>query len=74
MNLMSQREEEARKVYEKYRDSYSKGNSEAFSSTLDTGYGLSITPDIVKGHGGRLDMLSEENASTTFTISLPFEN
>jgi|GEM_PF-481785 len=38
--------------------------------TEGTGLGLSITNDIVKAHGGELDLSSTENEGTTFTIQL----
>jgi len=40
MNLTRQQEAEARKVYEKYWDSYSKGDLETFSSILDESFEL----------------------------------
>lgn len=36
-----------------------------------TGLGLSVCYRIVKEHGGRIDIRSEENKGTTFTISFP---
>jgi nitrogen fixation/metabolism regulation signal transduction histidine kinase len=36
-----------------------------------TGLGLSIASRIVKEHGGKIDVLSEEGKGTTFTILLP---
>jgi signal transduction histidine kinase len=36
-----------------------------------TGLGLSLSYDIVKAHGGKLKVESEEGKGTTFTISLP---
>jgi two-component system NtrC family sensor kinase len=36
-----------------------------------TGLGLSLVRDIVKGHGGRLEVFSEQNRGTLFTIRLP---
>jgi signal transduction histidine kinase len=37
----------------------------------NTGLGMSITNDIVKAHGGIIQVESRENESTTFTIQLP---
>jgi two-component sensor histidine kinase len=75
----------ARKVYENYWESYSKGDLEAFVLTLDetyeiigtseseifhtTGLGLSITNDIVKAHGGKLN-ISSSPGGTIFKILL----
>ena len=37
-----------------------------------TGLGLSLSYDIVtKGHGGRLEVESEEGQGTTFVVSIP---
>jgi signal transduction histidine kinase len=45
-----------------------------FFSTKEegTGLGLSIANRIVKDHGGRLDLDSQEGRGTTFIITLPF--
>ncbi|TVR26739.1 MAG: sensor histidine kinase, partial [Balneolaceae bacterium] len=39
--------------------------------TQGTGLGLSITNDIIKAHGGGLDITSEPGKGSVFTISLP---
>lgn len=39
--------------------------------TEGTGLGLSITHDIIKAHGGTLDVVSSEGTGTTFVIHLP---
>jgi len=39
--------------------------------TAGTGLGLYITNNIVKAHGGSMEIKSEEGVSTTFTITLP---
>ena len=36
-----------------------------------TGLGLSISYGIVRDHGGRIDVQSEEGKGSTFTITLP---
>ena len=38
-----------------------------------TGLGLSICYSIVKDHGGSIEVESERNRGTTFTITLPVE-
>ena len=42
--------------------------------TQGTGLGLSITNDIIKAHGGSLDLSSSANRGTIFTIKLPARN
>jgi len=39
--------------------------------TQGTGLGLSITNDIIKAHGGQLDIKTQEGNGSTFVISLP---
>jgi signal transduction histidine kinase len=39
--------------------------------TQGTGLGLSITNDVVKAHGGRLEIESRIGEYTTFTVQLP---
>jgi signal transduction histidine kinase/streptogramin lyase len=39
--------------------------------TDGTGLGLSISHDIIKAHGGTMNILSSSSSGTTFTISLP---
>jgi signal transduction histidine kinase len=38
------------------------------------GLGLSYVKDIVEMHGGKLEVQSEVNIGTTFTIYLPYEH
>jgi PAS domain S-box-containing protein len=37
-----------------------------------TGIGLSLVQELVRQHGGRIDVASVEGAGTTFTVSIPF--
>ena len=39
--------------------------------TEGTGLGLSITNDIIKAHGGSLEVTTKQDEGTTFTIKLP---
>ncbi|MBI2556962.1 MAG: hypothetical protein HYW13_06055, partial [Planctomycetes bacterium] len=39
-----------------------------------TGLGLSIVHRIVDNHGGTIDVKSERNKGTAFTIRLPIKN
>jgi len=40
-----------------------------------TGLGLSMSYDIItKSHNGKLQVTSQENTGTSFTINLPFQN
>ena len=39
--------------------------------TEGTGLGLSITNDVIKAHGGELDLSSEASSGTTFIIKIP---
>ncbi|NBC02861.1 MAG: sensor histidine kinase [Bacteroidetes bacterium] len=38
--------------------------------TAGTGLGLSITHDIIKAHGGSLDINSTKHRGSTFTVTL----
>jgi len=62
------RKEHAAKLFEKF---YRVPGSDKIAS--GTGLGLSITKKIVEGHGGSIEINSEENIGTTFTVHLPVE-
>jgi len=38
-----------------------------------TGLGLSLSYDIIKAHGGKIEVESEENRGTDFIITLPLK-
>jgi PAS domain S-box-containing protein len=57
-------EENMRKVFEPYFTSKKTG----------MGIGLATTLSIVQSHKGRIDVQSEENVGTVFTISFPINN
>jgi len=42
-------------------------------SSGNAGLGLAICKAIVAAHGGSMDVTSEENAGTTFTVRLPID-
>jgi PAS domain S-box-containing protein len=42
--------------------------------TKGTGLGLWVTQDIVRHHGGRIEVTSEEGAGTTFNVILPVDS
>lgn len=42
--------------------------------TEGTGLGLSITHDIIKAHGGRLDLESTTGEGTIFSITIPVDH
>ncbi|HBG00274.1 MAG TPA: hypothetical protein DDW87_01680, partial [Firmicutes bacterium] len=39
--------------------------------TGGTGIGLAVTAEVIKGHGGRIEVQSEPGVGSTFTIYLP---
>jgi signal transduction histidine kinase len=65
---MGMKPEHAEKLFQKF---YRVPGSEKYAT--GTGLGLSITKKIVDGHGGSIEVSSEENQGTTFTVNLPID-
>lgn len=61
------KEEELAHVFEQYW----RGSSASAGLTSGTGLGLYICKQIVESHGGRIEMESQEDKGSTFTIYLP---
>jgi len=61
-------EDEQSKIFEKFYRVKSHRDQ-----VPGTGLGLSIVKQIIHGHGGMLDLTSEVDVGTTFTIALPYE-
>jgi K+-sensing histidine kinase KdpD len=62
------RKEHLARLFEKF---YRVPGSERIAS--GTGLGLSISKKIIEGHGGNIEINSEENVGTTFSVNLPVE-
>ncbi|MBQ9915385.1 MAG: HAMP domain-containing protein [Clostridia bacterium] len=60
--------EEVQKIFDRF---YRVDKARA-RETGGTGLGLSIAQDAVKLHGGHIEVLSEEEAGSRFTITLPY--
>ncbi len=58
--------DEQARLFEKF---YRASNAEAYGSGL--GLGLFISGQIVRGHGGRIEVESEEGKGSTFSVVLP---
>ena len=50
---------------------FSQIDSSISRSNSGTGLGLSIVKELIQLHGGRVDVVSTENAGSTFTVHLP---
>jgi signal transduction histidine kinase len=55
-------------------DKYYQGGNKATGGEKGVGLGLSIVREIVVAHGGRIDVASEVNHGTTFSVFLPTED
>ena len=60
--------EEVQKIFDRF---YRVDKARA-RETGGTGLGLSIALDAVKLHGGHIEVKSEEEAGSRFTITLPY--
>ncbi len=61
-------EDEQSKIFEKFYRVKSHRDQ-----VPGTGLGLSVVKQIIHGHGGEINFISEEDVGTTFTITLPYE-
>ncbi|MER2088828.1 MAG: HAMP domain-containing sensor histidine kinase, partial [Sporosarcina sp.] len=52
-------------------DRFYRADNSRTRETGGTGLGLSIVQQVVKLHGGKIDVVSSKGEGTTFTISLP---
>jgi signal transduction histidine kinase len=60
--------DEQRRIFDKFV----RGSSSRTHSIPGTGLGLAMVRDIVAAHGGQVDVVSEPNRGSTFSIRLPF--
>lgn len=61
---------ECKKVFEKFY----RSESETVSQLPGTGLGLALALEVVRAHGGTIDLESELGKGSTFTIVLPIES
>jgi signal transduction histidine kinase len=59
--------DEQRLIFRKF----TRGTAARTADVKGTGIGLAMADEIVKAHGGRLELASEEGRGSTFTIVLP---
>lgn len=52
---------------------FAQENSNARTSYMGTGLGLAIAKQLAKMMGGDIEVISEVNVGTTFTVTIPFE-
>ena len=52
-------------------DKFFRSNDPRVRESTGTGLGLSMTQEVIRLHGGELNVQSELNKGSTFTISLP---
>lgn len=63
-------EEDLPKVFNRFY----RGNAEKNPKETGSGIGLALTKELVELHGGSIEVSSEKNKGTEFTVTIPAEN
>lgn len=67
-NGIGMTEEEQKNIWDRY---YKVDPSRKNTKIGESGLGLSIVKELVRLHGGTIDVASQKNEGTTFTIRIP---